>query len=85
MYNSVLLKLLNIYIYIIYIIYKALKLPWSCICLGVAFFATGPGLGLIMYILTTLKFPTHNFDFYILYPDIGNIKNLNIKIIYTIL
>ena len=24
--------------------------------LGVAFFATGPGLGLIMYILTTLEF-----------------------------
>ena len=34
--------------------------------LGVAFFATGPGLGLIMYILTTLEFPTHNFDFHIL-------------------
>ena len=31
--------------------------------LGVAFFATGPGLGLIMYILTTLEFPTRNFDF----------------------
>ena len=25
-------------------------------------FATGPGLGLIMYIFTTLEFPTHNFD-----------------------
>ena len=33
--------------------------------LGVAFFATGPGLGLIMYILTTLEFPTHYFDFHI--------------------
>ena len=32
--------------------------------LGVAFFATGPGLGLIMYILTTLEFPTHNNDFH---------------------
>ena len=30
---------------------------------GVAFFATGLGLGLIMYILMTLEFPTHNFDF----------------------
>ena len=29
--------------------------------LGVAFFATGPGLGLIMYILTTLEFLTHIF------------------------
>ena len=29
---------------------------------GVAFFATGPGLGLIMYILMTLEFPTHNID-----------------------
>ena len=26
-------------------------------------FATGPGLGLIMYILTTLEFPKHNHDF----------------------
>ena len=33
--------------------------------LGVAFFATGPGLGLIMYILTTLEFPTHNSDFHL--------------------
>ena len=32
--------------------------------LGVAFFATGPGLGLIMYILTTLEFPKHNFDYH---------------------
>ena len=34
--------------------------------LGVAFFATGPGLGLIMYILTTLEFLTHNFDFHLM-------------------
>ena len=34
--------------------------------LGVAFFATGPGLGLIMYILTTLEFPTRNIDFHLL-------------------
>ena len=27
----------------------------------VTFFATGPGLGIIMYIFTTLEFPTHNF------------------------
>ena len=32
--------------------------------LGVAFFAHGPGLGLIMYILTTLEFPKHYFDFH---------------------
>ena len=30
--------------------------------LGVAFFATGPSLGLIMYILTTLGFPKHYFN-----------------------
>ena len=34
--------------------------------LGVAFFATGALLGLIMYILTTLEFPTPNFDFHLL-------------------
>ena len=39
--------------------------------LGVAFFATGPGLGLIMYILTTLKFPTHNFDFHLLTTSVN--------------
>ena len=33
--------------------------------LGVAFFTTGPGLGLIMYILTTLEFPKHNHDFHL--------------------
>ena len=30
--------------------------------LGVAFFATGPGLGPIMYILSTLDLPTHNLN-----------------------
>ena len=30
-----------------------------------AFFATGPVLGLIMYILTTLEFPKHNHDFHL--------------------
>ena len=39
--------------------------------LGVAFFATGPGLGLIMYILTTLEFLTHNFDFHLLTTSIN--------------
>ena len=34
--------------------------------LGVAFFATCSGLGLIMYILTTLEFPKHNHDFHLL-------------------
>ena len=29
------------------------------------FFATGPGLGLIMHILTTLEFPKHNFEFHL--------------------
>ena len=33
--------------------------------LGVAFFATGPGLGLIMYMFTTLEFPKDNSDFHI--------------------
>ena len=31
--------------------------------LGVAFFATGPGLGLIMYILTTLEFLNITLNF----------------------
>ena len=35
--------------------------------LGVAFSATGPGLGLIMYIFTTLEFSTHNLEFYTKY------------------
>ena len=44
--------------------------------LAVAFFATGPGLGLIMYIyyiyiLTTLKFPTHNFDLHLLTTSVN--------------
>ena len=30
---------------------------------GDSLFATGPGLGLTMYILTTLEFPKHNHDF----------------------
>ena len=34
--------------------------------LRVAFFATDPSLGLIMYIFTTLEFPTHNSDFHLL-------------------
>ena len=35
------------------------------------FFATGPGLGLIMYIFTTLKFPKHNFDFHLLTTSVN--------------
>ena len=31
----------------------------------------GPGLGLIMYILTTLEFPTHNFDFHLLTTSVN--------------
>ena len=38
---------------------------------GVAFFATGPGLGLIMYILTTLEFPTHYFDIHLLRTSVN--------------
>ena len=38
---------------------------------GVAFFATGPGLGLIMYILTTLEFPTHTFNFHLLTTSVN--------------
>ena len=30
--------------------------------------STGPGLGLIMYIFTTLEFPTHNSDFHKINP-----------------
>ena len=36
------------------------KTDYQTTALGVAFFATGPGLGLIIYIFTTLEFPTHN-------------------------
>ena len=39
--------------------------------LGVAFFATGPDLGLIMYIFTTLEFPSHNFDFHLLTTSVN--------------
>ena len=39
--------------------------------LGVAFFATGPGLDLIMYILTTLEFPTHYFHFHLLRTSVN--------------
>ena len=39
--------------------------------LGVAFFASGPSLGLIMYILTTLEFPTRNFDFHLLTTSVN--------------
>ena len=39
--------------------------------LGVACFATGPGLGLIMYILTTFEFPTHYFDIHLLTTSVN--------------
>ena len=39
--------------------------------LGVAFFATGPGLGLIMYIISTLEFPTHNLKFHLLTTSVN--------------
>ena len=41
--------------------------------LTLAFFATGPGLGLIMYILTTLEFPKHNLDFHLMTTSV-NVK-----------
>ena len=41
--------------------------------LGVAFFATGHDLGHIMYILTTLEFPTHNIDFHVIYQTRGRV------------
>ena len=50
--------------------------------LGVAFFATGPGLGLIMYILTTLEFPKHNHDFHLLTTSV-NAKYYYMFIILT--
>ena len=39
--------------------------------LGVAFFATGPGFDLIMYIFTTLEFSTHNLDFHLLTTSVN--------------
>ena len=48
--------------------------------LGVAFFATGPGLGLIMYILTTLEFPTYNFDFHLLTASVNAKYIINMHI-----
>ena len=41
--------------------------------LGVAFFATGPGLGLIMYILTTLEFLNITLDFIYIYYILANL------------
>ena len=76
----------RIHFYMMYIIYYIL-LSHSPLCekqtrggrgfdsqpegLGVAFFATGPGLGLIMYILTTLEFPTNNIDFHLLTTSVN--------------
>ena len=52
--------------------------------LGVAFFATGPGLSLIMYIFTTLEFPTHNSDFHLLTTSVNAKYKLTIIIIIII-
>ena len=39
---------------------KPLPTTWARVqYIYIAFFATGPGLGLIMYIFTTLEFSTH--------------------------
>ena len=56
--------------------YPAGNRPQICIFarLGVAFFATGPSLGLIMYIITTLEFPMYNIDFHLLTAGV-NAKN----------
>ena len=42
--------------------------------------AAGPGLDLIMYILTTLEFPKHNLDYYLY-----NMEHKNGKNVYCIL
>ena len=47
------------------------SIPMQPECIGVAFFATGPDLGLIMYILTTLEFPKHNLDFHLLTTSVN--------------
>ena len=39
--------------------------------LGVAFFATGPDLGPLMYIFTTLEFPKHYFEFHLLTTSVN--------------
>ena len=54
---------------------------------GRPFFATGPGLGLIMYIISTLEFPTHNLKFHLLTTSV-NVKYYGFKIslsVYTLL
>ena len=48
--------------------------------LGVAFFTTGPGLDLIMYILTALKLPTYNFDFHLLTASVNAKYIINMHI-----
>ena len=53
------------------------RVPWSCV------FATGPGLGLIMYILTTLEFPKHNLDFYLLTTSVNAKILLLIHLYFT--
>ena len=50
--------------------------------LGVAFFATSPGLDLITYIFTTLEFPIHNFEFHLLTTSV-NSKYYYLYIILT--
>ena len=44
---------------------KAFRLGIEPASSGLLFFATGPGLGLIMYIFTTLEFPSQNSDFHL--------------------
>ena len=39
--------------------------------LGVAFFPTGPGFVLIMYIITTLEFPMYNIVFHLLTASVN--------------
>ena len=51
--------------------------------LGVAFFATGPGLGLIMYILSTLEFPTYKFNFQLLTTSVNAKYYYNIPLYFT--
>ena len=51
--------------------------------LGVAFCATSHGLGLIMYIFTTLEFSTHNLDFHLLTTSVNENIIINIPLYFT--
>ena len=56
-----------------------LQKPLSYRGVGVAFFATGPSLDLIMYIFTTLEFPTHNIDSHLMNTSLEELAVSPIK------